>query len=423
MKRVSLIAAVLALQLVCAGCMHSVGLGQRAVVQAMGIDYQDGEFSVTMQMYDTQGKASESSDVRIARARGKTLTEILSNSAVEQGKQLFLGSMHLVIIGEGLAQKGTAETLRFLNATQQIPPTLTLAVCEGEAGALMEKGAEAQAFSAHAIFDTVTAAQKSGRAPRVELLDMIAALESEEGTVAGMIPLLAIEEEAVKEKSTRPQGDPLLDQLLGGEGKEEPASGGSEDEEGASSDAAGGKEEKAGKQQGQASRLLLAGAAVLQEGRMEQIVPAQETQALCLLGDQAQVMPFTVSGPVFGRASVVTYHISSKIDPEPMADNIVFRVQVELRGTLLETQEPMEMGEQELRVVAALLEKQIRADLERALSAACHQGYDPLGLARTVRRRLPAFYEGHAGKWSSVMEDAGFDVTVSCRVDRTGAQK
>lgn len=51
----------------------------------------------------------------------------------------------------------------------------------------------------------------------------------------------------------------------------------------------------------------------------------------------------------------------------------------------------------------------------------CARGYDLLGLSALMRQRYPAYYEAHRENWGEALASCGYNVAVSCEIDRTGA--
>ncbi len=94
------------------GCLDSVPLGKRAVVRTVGLDYENGEYTAALQLY---GQSDSPGGPEIITAKGDTLAGLFSNAAIQQGKQLFLGNLRLILFGASLSAEGIEDVLGFLN--------------------------------------------------------------------------------------------------------------------------------------------------------------------------------------------------------------------------------------------------------------------------------------------------------------------
>ena len=88
------IAAVLsAAALFLSGCMGNVQLKDRAIVQEVGIDYSDQEYTITLQIYNPEGSSGSGSfdptagTNLVVEATGDTITKAFQNAADQLRKE------------------------------------------------------------------------------------------------------------------------------------------------------------------------------------------------------------------------------------------------------------------------------------------------------------------------------------------------
>ena len=87
------------------GCMHAIRLKDRAIVQAVGIDWKDERYQLTFQYFVPEGSGGQTAfdasklNNNIIRSSGSTITEAVSQAGRDQGRQLFFGSNRIVEIG------------------------------------------------------------------------------------------------------------------------------------------------------------------------------------------------------------------------------------------------------------------------------------------------------------------------------------
>ena len=137
MRRIAALCAILVLL---AGCVPSVRLNERGVVQAIGIDLaEEGGYRATMQVREAVGAAAganqspEDAKTMLVEETGATMTELLARASATQGRQLFLGSVRVIVFGQEAARAGAEGPLGFFNSNHQISPATLVAVAEGEA--------------------------------------------------------------------------------------------------------------------------------------------------------------------------------------------------------------------------------------------------------------------------------------------------
>lgn len=382
MKRV--VCCFLTVALLLTGCVQSVRLSGRAIVQALGVDYSDGEYVATMQLYGQPGAGGQGAET--VTAAGKTLTNLFASAAVSQGKQLFLGNTRLIVFGSSLAVEGVEDALQFLNGYHQLSPSTQVALGLGEASELLE-GSQAPGFAAGGPLEILTSAQKSGAAPVCRLMDLIPCETRDKA-----LPVLLR-----REKET---GSPAAGDFTGGQGADEESAGSGTD--------AGA--EKAPEPSG--FEIIPAGAAILSGGKAVSYLTPEMARGLCWLQDGVRAAVVETEEPL---SAAVTHGISHRVTPSYLADHVVFDVQIEIRSTLLEAPDSPSLYPR----VAREQERVVAREVERFLAASCRQGYDPLELTALLRRRMPETLQGPGA--AQVLKNAGYAVNVSCQVDQKGA--
>lgn len=369
------------------GCVRSVRLSGRAVVQAMGIDFRDGTYVATMRLYGLSGGGPDGAET--VSAQGTTLTALLADAAVRQGKQLFLGNTRMIVFGSSLAVSGVNDALQFLNSYHQLSPSTQVAVALGEAAELLE-GGDTQAFSAGKLLETLSGAQESGLSPECRLMDLIPADRDR------VVPVLL--------RQAREPSDSAPDAASS---------------EGASSEAGG--ENSSGQESGQTGadggnssgqEVTPAGAVLISGGKAAAYLTPEMTRGLCWLQGGFRTAVLETKTPL---SAAVTHRSSRAISPELLADNVVFNMEIEIASTLLEA--PADSSS--YPEVAREQEHLIKQETGLFLAASCRRGYDPLDLASLLRQRFPGRFTD--SDMRALLENAGYNISVICTVDRKGA--
>ncbi|WP_308753724.1 Ger(x)C family spore germination protein [uncultured Anaerotruncus sp.] len=395
------IAAICATLLLLAGCVPSVRLNERGVVQAIGIDLaEEGGYRATMQVREavgtTAGANQSPEDARtvLVEETGATITELLARASATQGRQLFLDSVRVIVLGQEAARAGVEGPLGFFNSNHQISPATLVAVAEGEAGELIRAGEKDPALSAEGLADVLESAGKGGFSPPSRLKDLMGAANAE--NIAGAVTLL---------RYGAPDEAPA----------NEASSEASQDESGAGSEAR--QEEETPEK-----KLSLGGAAVFVGDRMSAAISPAAARGLEWTQNRAKACVLSVGDGQLGEVAAVTHRQKAKITVEMSGEVPVFDIRLEVRSTALESR--LVSGgfdDRTRRYVCALQEIEIRSEIEEMVASSLRRGYDLLGLSRLMRQRYPAFYEAHRENWGEALASCGYNVAVSCEIDRTGS--
>jgi len=107
---------ILFLFLFLTGCYNYTELNDLAIVTALGIDYHDNKYHVTIQVVNTK-KTEENENnngFTIYEADGHTLEEAIKNLSLICPKKIYLSHLEILIYGEEIALKGINDTLDYL---------------------------------------------------------------------------------------------------------------------------------------------------------------------------------------------------------------------------------------------------------------------------------------------------------------------
>ncbi len=163
---------LLSLGLFC-GCSKATELRDRAIVQAMGIDYDNGEYKIILQEYlpersksATEGEGGENIYVT---SKGKTLFDALKNAQVKDGNEVFYGHSRVYLIGEKAAEQGLVQITEFMNSNYQLSLNSAVMLTEGSAEQIMQK----RIFKGTVPDISVSRIEGSGKALDTSVIDLL----------------------------------------------------------------------------------------------------------------------------------------------------------------------------------------------------------------------------------------------------------
>ena len=187
------------------GCVPHTELNEKAIVLAIGIDYEDGLFKTCFQYYNPSGAGgatlvdNSQPNVLTAKGEGENVYGALEDASFRCGKELMLGVTQIIIIGEEAANHSVDQVMNFTKSYFQSHPDMLVAVSEGNAGDYMQVKFNEGIVSTQKIKFMMQNAEKSGIAALPSVLDLFISLQTEQRSAC--LPRLRLIEPDEKEKS------------------------------------------------------------------------------------------------------------------------------------------------------------------------------------------------------------------------------
>ncbi|MDE6746651.1 MAG: hypothetical protein K2J72_08440, partial [Oscillospiraceae bacterium] len=189
-----LFAAVL-VTLLFSGCFGGTEVRERAFVQLLGLEKNDGIYTVSLQLYKSESGSAEP-DVSKANSvsvsgSGATVQSALADAEVNAGKKIFLGHIKLLIIGGGI-ENPSDELALFLDGS--VSPSCPIAYSDDPA-AVTEVLLEDGSFSAEQLMTIMSLTAAQGKT----VYTSAAKLASDTGVLdcAAALPILKAEKDTV----------------------------------------------------------------------------------------------------------------------------------------------------------------------------------------------------------------------------------
>lgn len=191
-KKTFVILCTIIFPLFFSGCSEPVDLRDRAIVQAMAIDYENDEYKITLQEYMPQGGAksadsAESSENIYVSSSGKTLFEALKNAEVKDGNRIFYGHSRVYIIGRRAAEQGLYQIVEFMDSNYQLSLNSAVMLAEGSAENILNK----RIFTGVVPDISVKHIEGCGKAPDAAVIDVLREVYNLDGTCC--IPLISMD--------------------------------------------------------------------------------------------------------------------------------------------------------------------------------------------------------------------------------------
>lgn len=353
-KRGLYLAAAALTALLFTGCFGGTEVGERAFVQLMGLEKEDGIYTVSLQLYKSESGTAEP-DVSKANSvsvsgSGVTVQAAVADAETEAGKKIFLGHIKMLIIGSGI-ENPSDELALFLDGS--VSPACPVAYSDDPA-AVTETLLTDGSFSAEQLMTIMSLTAAQGKT----VYTSAAKLAADTGVLdcAAALPIVRAENKTVR-----------FDGLTFAR-KNGTAGYLSED------DAAGVK-------------LLL---------------DAFES------GDKITV-PVTVDGK---RAAAFITGAKTSLKAEESEDVLTVSAHIKLKLYIAENPD----GISEPLIEQAVRESVRDSCIGAFSSAVWYNSCDLFGIKKLVRRDCPGFYERYCENAESYLEDSSLSVSVSDRL-------
>lgn len=180
-------------------CLKPVNLQDRAIVQGIGIDWQDGEFLVTMQVFSSDGSGGQTmidpsqQNAKIISCKGKSIAEAVAETTLSQGRTFFLGHNRLLILGKGVFDKSLGDTLSYFANSTDFREDVAVLATEQTAAEILGTNINQGILPAMTIEKTVENAAAGGFCGEVRVIDVLRALAEPHRSI--LLPLIRAEKD------------------------------------------------------------------------------------------------------------------------------------------------------------------------------------------------------------------------------------
>lgn len=168
MKRlIGFISIIVVISLLC-GCMPSVSLGNRAIVQAIGVDVNGDTVLSSVQCLNLNGEESI-----VFESQGKTLSDSLTKSMLQQGKPIFYGSNRAIIIGEDVVKNGLNKIHDFFNSDYHSRGNVATFISKSKATDIVKIESKDNLLPAHSVSVMAKNSAENGLYPYICYIDVL----------------------------------------------------------------------------------------------------------------------------------------------------------------------------------------------------------------------------------------------------------
>lgn len=191
----------------CNGCWDRKDFNQLAIAQAVAVDYEDGQYALTMQllMPNAIEETVSSDSVWIVSGQGDSVGDALETLAMRAPREIYLAHLDIILLGEGLLQEDVEDGFAFMLKRTALRRRTNLLAVEGKAGDVLQAKAELSDVDIYYLTNLIRDQNRQVNNSEAILNDYYLTVEN--GLAEGLvIPRVEVE----NEQSIRLQGAALV---------------------------------------------------------------------------------------------------------------------------------------------------------------------------------------------------------------------
>lgn len=355
------------------GC-NVTQLHERMIVQGIGVDYAQGSYVVTMQVFDAvsagQGSEGGSDEVQILTAQGDSVLNAFTSITRQAGHEPLYSQNLVLILGEEVAKEGLENVLDFFIRYYEARPDVNIFVASGLAADILNSESDGKRILATQIEDLSQANGLYSVPSSSTVMHVAAALESE--TASPNIAVL-----------------------------------------------------KKGKI-GDNDVISADGTALFRDGRMVGYLDHDQTHGMMLMIGETGGGTEVVEVEGVGRVTFSLGQNNSEITTTIENGLPVFTITVQTDANIYEIDRSIreKLTGDSFRLMNEALKQRLEQECRDALQTCIMENQsDIFQFGKRILQTNPAYYREHVeGKWDTLMTKAQYHVQVEVSIERVGQE-
>ena len=164
----------------CTGCTYSE-INDLAIANSVGIDYEDGIYTITLQIMDLNTENNKSSNIDentlMYVGKGDSIPTAIRNISLKYPNTVYLGHLELMVIGKGMVEYDIEKTFDyFMRSPEARSETYLLISTKYKANDILDTNNEnKESFPTKDIITTIeNSTKRNGRINEISMEDFIA---------------------------------------------------------------------------------------------------------------------------------------------------------------------------------------------------------------------------------------------------------
>lgn len=393
--RTAAVAVLAVFTLSLCGCVNYVDLADRAIVQAIGIDYLPDRkvYRISMQYFNQSSEGGQNQidktqdNVLKSVGEGDNVFSAAKNASLLTGKDLLLSENRLIIIGRELRKYDLEQTMEFFIGNFHSHPQAYVAAAENTAEELLDIRFKEGSTSSQRLSDLIRNAASEGRCVYSYPYRVMTILCT--GTRSAFLPLLKTAE--LKTDVTIPK-----------EGDDSGKSGGEEQSEDGE------------------TTIILDGGVIFKDGVELSQVNADTSTAVFFMTGRPSEYSFTVPLEKYAKPSITLNDITRSVTAKEKDGKVTFDISLKASGKIGSRGNIKEGDPDAVNVVTKAAEKELRRMIKDSVIPVAGKGCDVFGLENTLCRCCNKFYTENKDRIGEIIADSDYNVSVAIDIFSLG---
>ncbi len=195
MKKIISVLVVFSMLICMSGCSGTTDIEKRAIVQIVGIDIENKQYKVSMQIFAPDGEMLEKkggAKADVVTGTGNSIYYAIKEIEMKTGKEVFLGHNMLLFLGESARNENINDLLEYFTQSEYVFPGLDIVMTNGKAYDFVSLKLSTGLISSQTMEDILKVSIQNGNAKRAQLAQVVADVRQIQKTTA--IPIVDITE-------------------------------------------------------------------------------------------------------------------------------------------------------------------------------------------------------------------------------------
>ncbi len=347
------------------GCSGNENLKDLSVVEGMGIEYEDGRMSVTVQSLNLtkEGSGAEALSGNItmnAQGTGENISAAVQKTAESLSKKLFFGQNQILVIGMELAENNLYDCFDYLVRNSDSRPDVAVCISSGKANEALSSGLNGALVPAQAMSELLYNGEEEGFAVYVTVNEMLNLYKDKTSDV--YLPVVTAEKD----------------------------------------------------------NTAVSGIAVYNGLRLVNILPETQILGFLLLTDKIDSGYFEFESDTYGRIGAEISNSSTKTKARVENGTVVYSVDISSTLSVEELQNGAEgmISEKDLKTIASQAEKELEGKCRDAFESCVMNGSDCLRIGESLAAGSPADYAALSDNWKETLSSVRLEVSGTCKLKK-----
>jgi spore germination protein KC len=389
-KRLTLLLTILFSSFLLSSCIPVKQLNERALVQAIGIDYEEQLIRLTLQIFspaseEANGLGASARNAKIIESEGNTLTQAFTNANLLQGKEVFIGHNGIIILGRSFIENNLEEALSYFSSIPIARKNASLVIAENGAREIIKANINQGILPAQALQNIIQNNENNGLIQNMKFYEFLRIYQT--ANEAAVVPIISLRfQHTIKTAN----------------------------------------QNNAQSQQGniqEISSLTIDGMAIIANGTFVGKLNAEETRGALWIRNAIKETNIVTATDTFMVAALDIYKAKSKLKPVIHDDNIKFILHINCEAILNETilKKGKVVNKNDIEKVKKAAAEEITRDCKMAFQKAIIEyRCDIFHLSRLLEKEDYQLWNKLKDNWAENIKQIEFDVNVTVKTNRLG---